>query len=270
MRQISAAILACALSFSAVAELTGDQLEISEQLLSGDLRQLKTASQRIYKQELSSPELLDIAAEILLKKYPEAYVSEVDAIAWLARAIGASENGRYYGVLSEVASKTKFDKLERHADKALDNLPGATGEQYVLGMYKLPEGVFEKEESSELVARIKELMLAGDLSSLKQAAKEIVSTRTADEQLTDIAAEALLQNYPSATKSQIDTLAWLTNAIGSTGLARYRQVLQEVEDNSDFRKLRKYAAKNKDRLAEENVEQYQAGMFDLPMPDYSY
>ena len=270
MRRISAAFMAFTLSFSTMAELAGDQRDIANQLLSGDLGQLKAASQRIFKEEINNPELLDIAAEILLNKYPEAYSSEVDTLAWLARAIGSSENGRYYGVLSEVVSKTKINKLERHADKALDNLPGASGEQYVAGMYTLPEGAFEKEESSELVARLKELMLAGDLASLKQAAKEIVSTRTVDQELTDIAAEALLRNYPSATKAHIDTLAWLTNAIGSTGLARYKQVLQEVEDNSDFRKLRKYAEKNKDKLAENSVVQYQAGMFDQPMPDYTY
>jgi len=270
MRRISAAFMAFTLSFSAMAELTDGQQEIADQLLSGDIRQLKSASQRIFKDKISNPELLDIVAEILLTKYPEAYSSEVDSLAWLARALGASENGRYYDVLSEVVSKTKIDKLERHADKALDNLPSASSEQYVAGMYTLPEGAFEKEESSELVARLKKLMLAGDLASLKQAAKEIVSTRTADQELTDIAAEALLRNYSSATKAQIDTLAWLTNAIGSTGLARYKKVLQEVEDNSDFRKLSKYAEKNKAKLAEDNVVQYQQGMFDQPMPDYTY
>lgn len=270
MRVISTAILALFFSFGAMAELTSNQQALADQLLSGDLRQLKAASQRIFKEEISNPELLDIAAEVLLTKYPDAYTSDVDTLAWLARAIGASENGRYYGALSEVVNNTKIDKLERHAEKALKNLPGAEGEQYLAGMYKLPEGVFEKEESSELVARLKELMLAGDLASLKRAAKEIVGSRTVDQELTDIAAEALLLTYPSATKAQIDTLAWLTNAIGSTGLARYRQVLQEVEENSDFRKLRGYAEKNKEKLAEKDVEQYQQGMFDQPMPEYSY
>ncbi|NVK56200.1 MAG: hypothetical protein HWE26_11320 [Alteromonadaceae bacterium] len=270
MRRISAAIMALFLSFGAMAELSGEQRYLADQLLSGDLTQLKSASQRIFKQAIRNPELLDIAAEILLTKYPDAYTSEVDTLAWLARAIGASENGRYYGVLSEVISNTKFDKLERHADTALDNLPGAEGEQYVAGMYKLPEGVFEKEQPAERVARLKTLMLAGNLTSLKRAAKEIVSTRTIDQELTDIAAETLLLNYPSATKAQIDTLAWLTNAIGVTGFARYRQVLQEVEDNSDFRKLRRYAEKNKDKLTDEKAEQYQKGMFVQPIPAYTY
>ncbi|MDC8829450.1 hypothetical protein [Alteromonas gilva] len=270
MRRMSAAIMAVLLSFSAMGAFTDEQQQLADQLLSGDLGQLKSASQRIFKEGIKHPELSDIAAEILLVKYPDAYSSEVDSLAWLARAIGSTENGRYHGVLSEVVNSTKIDKLARHAEKALDNLPGAEGEQYIAGMYTLPKGVFEKETTSELVARLKKLMLRGDLASLKRAAKEIVSTKTVDQTLTDIVAEALLLNYPAATKAQIDTLAWLTNAIGSTGLARYKQVLQQVEDNSDFRKLRKYAEKNKAKLADEEVEQYQQGMLKLPLPAYTY
>ena len=84
-----------------------------------------------------------------------------------------------------------------------------------------------------------------------------------------VTAEALLRLYPTATKAHIDTLAWLTNAIGSTGMARYKYALREVDENSEFRKLRKYAAKNLSKLADEDVVQYQQGMFDQPMPDYT-
>ncbi|MBU3020490.1 hypothetical protein [Aestuariibacter sp. A3R04] len=270
MKHFLIAMAAIVLSFTTVAAVDSKYQPLADMILSGDIKQLKIASQRIYENRVSDPALLDIAAEVLLKKYPDVYASEVDTLAWLSRAIGASENGRYYSVLAEVVSKTQFDKLERHAEKALDMLPGKEGEQYVAGIYQLPEGIYEKEAVSTLVVRLKSLMLAGDLKSLKQGAREMVSTRSKDQVLSDIAAEILLTHYAKAEKHQIDTFAWLANAIGSTGSARYIETLREIEENSDFRKLRGYAEKNREKLAEETVEQYKRGMFDEPLPDYLY
>lgn len=270
MKHLLIAMTVFVLSFSTHADVDDQHQRLADMILSGDMKQLKVASKTIYESKISDPALLDIAAEVLLKKYPDVYASDVDTLAWLSRAIGASENGRYYSALSEVVNKTEFDKLERHADKALDMLPGEEGEQYVAGMYQLPEGIYEKEAASSLVVRLKSLMLAGDLKSLKQAAKEMVSTRTKDQMLADIAAEILLENYATAQKNQLDTFAWLSNAIGSTGSARYTEALREIEENSEFKKLRKYAEANREKLAEETAVQYQRGMFDEPLPDYAY
>ena len=270
MRYIASALLACFLSFNALAELGPKEQELADMLLSGDMRQLKTAAQSIYRDEISDPALLDIAAEILLKKHPNATRGDVDTLAWVARSIGASENGRYYSVLTEVVESTKIDKLERHADKALDNLPGAEGEQYVAGMYALPEALYSNEADADAVDRLKGKMLEGDLRSLKEAAQEMASKALSNAQLCDIAAEILLTNYKTAEKSQLDTFAWLTNAIGNSNMARYRDVLSEVEQNAEVRKLRRYAEKNLDKLPEEPVEQYRKGMFDEPLPEYLF
>ena len=270
MRYFYSTLLALLLSFNAVAELSPGQQKLADMMLSGEIRQLKVAAQRIYDEEISDPALMDIAAEILLTTYPHAYSSDIDTIAWLARAIGASENDRYYDVLTEVINNTDNSKLERHADSARDDLPDPVSEQYVAGMYRLPDNLYAKEDNATRDKRIKQLMLAGDLSSLKQGAKEIVNTGTKSQMLTDIAAEILLTHYPTAQRHQIDTLAWLTNAIGSTGSARYVDALKEVEENSDFRKLRSYAEDNREKLGEADSEQYQQGMLGLAIPSYEF
>ena len=275
MRYITTAVMAIglsvsALSFTAMAELGPEEQKLADMMLSGDMAQLKTASKRIFSTKMADPELLDIAAAILLKKYPHAVRSDVDSLAWLARAIGASENGRYYGVLSEVVENTQIDKLERHADTALDELPGAEGEQFVAGMYTLPEDLYSKEADADVVSRLKEMMLAGDLASLKRAAQEMSSKELRSEALCDLAAEILLRNYATAQKNQADTFAWLTNAIGRSGMARYRDALREVEEHSEIRKLRRYAESNRDELSEETTEQYRKGMIDIPLPDYAF
>lgn len=270
MRYLSTGAMALILAFNAVAKLEPEEQKLADMLLSGDMTQLKSASKQIYNSEISEPELLDIGAEILLKKYPDAVRSDIDSLAWLARAIGASENGRYYNVLSEVVEHAQNDKLERHADTALDELPGAEGEQYVAGGYALPEGLYTKDTDAEVISRLKQKMLAGDLSNLKQAAREMASRELRSEILGDIAAEILLTHYKEVKKNQVDTFAWLTNAIGRSKMARYRDVLREIEDNGEFRKLRRYAESNLDELPEEAAEQYQKGMFNEPIPDYTF
>lgn len=270
MRYITAVVMSFAMSFTVMAELGPKEQKLADMLLSGDMNQLKAASKDIYSAEISDPELLDISAEILLKKYPRATRLDVDTLAWVARSIGASENGRYYGVLSEVVESTDINKLERHAEKALDDLPGAGGEQYIAGMYPLPEGLYSEEPKADVIVRLKEKMLDGELGSLKQVAQEMAAKELKSEILCDIAAEILLTNYATAQKNQLDTFAWLTNAIGSSGMAQYRDTLSEIEKNAGARKLRRYAEKNLDRLPEVTVEQYQQGMFDEPLPNYLF
>ncbi len=270
MKRIFCTLITVLFSFTAVAELSDSEQKLADRLLTGELREVKVAAQRIYDQQISNPELIDIAAEILLKKYPHAYSTEVDTLAWVARAIGASENARYYGVLTEVISNTEHTKLQRHAEKARDDLPEPTGNQYKAGMYQLPATLFAKEDKSDQVTRIKELMLDGELSRLKQAAREIASMQVKDQTLLDIAAEILLTHCATVQKHQIDTFAWLTNALGSSGSARYAHALMTVEEQSNFKKLRRYAEKNREKLGAPSGEQYKAGMFDAPLPNYNY
>ncbi|MCW8108921.1 hypothetical protein OPS25_10495 [Alteromonas ponticola] len=270
MKNVWLSLLTVLLSFSAVAKLTQSEQRLADRLLSGELRQVKVAAQRIYEQDISNPELIDIAAEVLLKKYPHAFANDVDTLAWVARAIGASENDRYYSVLTEVIDNTEHKKLRKHADKARDNLPQPVNEQYIAGTFPLPAKLYAKEDESEQILRIKELMLAGDLSGLKQAAREVVSKRVNNQHILDMAAEILLRHAATAQKHQVDTFAWLTNALGSSGNARYVHTLMSVEESSDFRKLRKYAEKNREKLGQAKGEQYKSGMVDEPLPDYDY
>ena len=89
MRYLSTGAMALMLAFNAVAKLEPEEQKLADMLLSGDMTQLKSASKQIYNSEISEPELLDIGAEILLKKYPDAVRSDIDSLAWLARAVAS-------------------------------------------------------------------------------------------------------------------------------------------------------------------------------------
>ena len=90
MRYLTTAMMALVLTLSvlsskAFAELTPQEQRLADMMLSGDMTQLRAASKQIYSAKIANPELLDIAAAIMLKKYPHATRSEVDPLAWVAR-----------------------------------------------------------------------------------------------------------------------------------------------------------------------------------------
>lgn len=120
------------------AAMNPAEKRIVDMMLSGDLHQLKAAAKQIEGGRTRNPEVLDIAAEVLLQVYPDAWDKQVDTLSWLARALGASRNGRYYDVLQEVRVGAPYKKMSKHAQKALKQLGPAEGSQYRRGMIKIP------------------------------------------------------------------------------------------------------------------------------------
>lgn len=270
MRNFYLLLLGLIWSFNALAALNSTEQTYADMLLSGDNRQLLNAAKGISQQGLSNTELIDIMAEILLNNYQDAYNSEIDMLAWLARAIGASENGRYHSVLSEVLTSSDHKKLRRHADTALDDLGKAEGEQYVAGMYKLPEGLYAKESEEDRDKRIMDLLLIGDLVSLKLVARTIIDTNSQNQQITDFLAEILITNHADAEDDQIETFSWVAKALGQSKTGRYAHILSEVEDKGAHRKLRKYAKASLKIHGKAIGEQYKKGMLGEDIASYEH
>lgn len=103
----------------------------------------------------------------------------------------------------------------------------------------------------------------GGLVSIKQAAQSIYNTGESSTEVLDVASEVLLQRYSKAGKRDIDTLAWVCRAIGSSGNGRYHNVLKEVVDSDAHRKLRKYAKKALKQVGDAEGKQYVKGSVDL-------
>lgn len=108
-----------------------------DQLVHGGLYSIKGAAQSIYNSGEKNPEVLDVAAEVLLERYPNAATADIDTLAWVCKALGASGNGRYYGVLDQVANGNVHRKLAKYAKQARDSLGSASGDQYVKGTVSL-------------------------------------------------------------------------------------------------------------------------------------
>lgn len=128
---------------SASAQVSKREQQLITMMKSGDLRELKTAAKNINSMKVTNPQVLDVASEVLLMLYPEAWVDQVDTLAWLARSIGQAGNGRYHSVLSQVVENTTYKKLRKHAKKALRQTGKADGPQYRQGMVRVTKREYQ-------------------------------------------------------------------------------------------------------------------------------
>lgn len=122
-----------------------------EQLTQGGMTSVKAAARSMYNTGETNPEVLDVAAEVLLQNYASG--ADPDALAWVAKALGKSRNGRYHGVLSEVVHSNANKKLRKHAQAALKNIGAASGDQYARGTVNLATGKSRKAPATSHVAK---------------------------------------------------------------------------------------------------------------------
>lgn len=131
-------LLAAMLVAASAQALNPVQENYVERLARGGFVSLKDVSQSIYHSGERDTQVLDVLAEVLLQDYQRASGrGELDAVAWGAKALGASGNGRYHGVLSTIDRNSNERKLEKHVGNALSEVGAPSGEQYQQGMVDL-------------------------------------------------------------------------------------------------------------------------------------
>jgi hypothetical protein len=111
--------------------------------------------------------------------------------------------------------------------------------------------------------RYAQMLASGGVSSIQRAAEEIYSQSLTDQELLDVAAEALAQNYNNNTgETYADTMAWVCKALGNSGNGRYKALLTEVGDKAKARKVAKYCDKGAGNLPK-GVAPYVVGSVNL-------
>ncbi len=91
-----------------------------------------------------------------------------------------------------------------------------------------------------------QLLQSDSAIDLRTGAKSVYYHHLNNAYLTDLAAQALLNNYNDQPRDRdhIDAMAWLCKALGKTGNSNYRETLETVSKEAKNRKLRGYASKN--------------------------
>lgn len=86
---------------------------------------------------------------------------------------------------------------------------------------------------------------------------------SADQDVTDVLAESLLQRYAAGEREYADALAWTAKALGNTGNDRYRDTLDEILKNSKDKRLNRHVQQARNALPKTDSAQYQKGSIDL-------
>ena len=128
-------------SVPASAEMNDLDKQYVDQILKGGWSTLRQVSENMVNTSYSNTEVLDVLAQTTIEKYPltGADFSTVDSVAWMCRALGASQNNRYRPLLEQISNdKTLHRKLRGHCEKATKQLPkGASANPYVAGTVNL-------------------------------------------------------------------------------------------------------------------------------------
>jgi hypothetical protein len=122
------------------AALDAAEVSYVDRLIKGGPGSIRDVAQSIYNTGNKNVEVLDIAAEVLIERYPTAGEDQgnVDASAWLCRALGASGNVRYRALLDKISDdKAVHRKLRGHCEKAAKGLPKVASDSYVPGTVNL-------------------------------------------------------------------------------------------------------------------------------------
>lgn len=133
------AVLLCTASVAGASQ-DRDTERYLEMLRSKDHAQITRAAQGMYKTGHFDVEATDVMAELLLTGYDQKLGCKpcMQAMSWIAKALGASGNGRYRSVL-ETATESPNRSVKKYAKKALSYLPEDQTPQYEPGSAKMEQ-----------------------------------------------------------------------------------------------------------------------------------
>lgn len=208
MKQLFVAVLASLLI--SVAGATDDPVyqRYIQTMAKGSTSGIKDVAQSIYNTGVKDQEVLDVAMEVLLQNYRGASSYELDALAWLAKAIGQSENNRYSNGLKEVLDGESHKKIKKYANRAWKDVGKSPKvEQYVKGSVNL-EALRGKQSTAKAKPAPKKAAARG------KATIEDIREGMRMQEVYD------LIGYPTDTISHQTGKAWIPFNFGGKDLAR--------------------------------------------------
>lgn len=126
---------AALLTMSSAWALDASGQRYTTMLASGGPGTISNAAQDIFNTGMKDPEVLDVAAQVLVDLESKTLLSGefADAASWLCKAIGISGNGRYRAVLESVVKADINKKTRKWCDKSADQLPKGAADAFVPG-----------------------------------------------------------------------------------------------------------------------------------------
>jgi hypothetical protein len=113
--------------------------------------------------------------------------------------------------------------------------------------------------------RYSKMLASGGPGTIARAGEDIFSTAYSDQEVLDLAAQVLSEFYLKNpdTREYADATSWLCKALGNSGNARYRPLLEQVSKANVHKRTRKYCEKAMDNLPKTVSDPFQPGSVDV-------
>jgi hypothetical protein len=224
-----------------------------------------TSAKVISRSGLQDQGLYVKVADLLSAGYMQKYEKEhADEMSWMCKALAASGDQQYRGLLDEVATKAPSIKVKKYAKESLNMLGTYAKKNKIMNSTEGDDQDLSAEQN-----RLINMLRSDDIGLRRDAAKGIVRNHENDKKVFNAAATALSdmsKDFHSGDKSvdavdiynqnsfdapkgphlsslQIDTMAWICKALAVSGDKEYIDLLEHVHDNSPSPKLKSYASK---------------------------
>ncbi|WP_211316874.1 hypothetical protein [Arenicella xantha] len=188
-------------------------------------------------------DLIEVRVNSLINEKGKANVQKA---SWYAKALALSGNEKYRATLQNAVSNAKSKKVRKHAALALQRL--ATYQKWnsiiSAGLEFAPSGQLEE-------TRVTNMLNATDYSLLKIGVKRVYYGHKTDQKLVTLAQQRLAMEWGEADEQngeQIDAIAWLIKTMAEVGNHDAKPLLEQIAQQADVAKLRKYADKYADYL----------------------
>ncbi|MCF6324773.1 MAG: hypothetical protein L3J89_10720 [Gammaproteobacteria bacterium] len=203
---------------------------VSKKRAIGELEWLGISDERVYEP----------LAELILAEIMTTDRTVAKQVTYYIKGLSFSGNKRYHTTLKKVVDEAANRHLIKHSLKAMGRLDNHIQWNPVIsgGLDKVATGENDMQ-------RVKN-MLSSDIRELQRVGvKRVYYAFGNDAVLLAAVKDFLLAGYksPDSDKIHIDLMAWLSKALGASGNADFIEVLQEVADNAEHKKVRKHAIK---------------------------
>jgi len=157
--QIFGALICLLLLSNSAMGISQVEKSYIERMVNGGSSSVRSVASSLVNIQGLDKKVYDVAAEVLLRDYRNAGAqnADIDAMAWLTKALVASKDSCYVTVLEEIKNNASHPKLRKYGKSTAKKLKkGATKSSpaYTKGMVKLSK--YKRSKNSSNIGRAKQ------------------------------------------------------------------------------------------------------------------
>lgn len=236
------AVLTVAVSSPASAtsalDIDVDTGALTESLNSPNIKERIRVLKDIYASALPDETVFTLIDTQLRDKLAKSDMpkSERDEVAWMCKVLGATGNDAYRGVILEVVDKSPHRRTRNHCKNSANDMASWQEKMTFIAdeSNRVPDVVYNH--------RVRNMILTNDNYLQRKAAAHVVNVG-AQTPVFDAIAEQLATYLPDAAESSMSnreesTLGWLCRALGTSGDAKYVDILEQANKSAQSRAKR--------------------------------